>query len=41
MCPYPECSGDTVMDSLLWEEVREKHPEYPEIPERRKEYPLY
>lgn len=41
MCPYKECSGDTVMDSWPWESIREKHPEYPEVPERGKVYPLY
>jgi hypothetical protein len=41
MCPYAGCDGDTVTDSWPWETIREKHPEYPEIPEREKVYPLY
>jgi hypothetical protein len=41
MCPYPGCDGDTVTDSWPWKAIRENHPEYPEIPERDKKYPLY
>jgi hypothetical protein len=41
MCPYEDCDGDTVLDSWLWKEIQEKHPKYPEIPERNKEYPMY
>jgi hypothetical protein len=40
-CHYPDCDGDTVMDSWEWESIRQAHPEYPEIPERNKVYPLY
>jgi hypothetical protein len=40
MCPYPECDGDTVMDNWRWPDIRENHPEYPEVPERGKVYPL-
>lgn len=40
-CPYPDCSGDTLMDSFPWKALKEKHPEYPDIPERDKEYSLY
>lgn len=40
-CPYPNCDGDTMFDSWLWKEIKEKHPDYPEIPERDKIYPLY
>jgi hypothetical protein len=41
MCPYPDCNGDTYMDSWTWKRIRKMHPEYPEIPERGKEYPMY
>jgi DNA-binding CsgD family transcriptional regulator len=36
-CPYEGCKGD-VTEKLYWDEVREHHPEYPEIPERGKVY---
>lgn len=41
MCPYEDCDGDTVLDAKAWEWVRECRPEYPEIPEKGKVYPLY
>ena len=41
MCPYEDCDGDTVIDAWPWETILEKHPEYPEIPERDKYYPMY
>lgn len=41
MCPYEGCDGDTVLDAWDWAKVREMHPEYPEVPERGKVYPLY
>ena len=41
MCPYPDCDGDTVKDSWTWEQIRENHPDYPEVPEKGKVYPLY
>lgn len=41
MCPYEGCDGDTVMDALDWARIREIHPEYPQIPEPGKVYPLY
>ena len=41
MCPYEGCDGDTVVDGWGWDQIREKHPEYPEIPEKGKVYPLY
>lgn len=40
-CPYDNCDGDTLADSWPWERIREAHPEYPEIPERKKVYPMY
>lgn len=41
LCPYEDCDGDTVIDSWTWERIREIHPEYPEVPERGKVYPMY
>jgi len=41
MCPYPDCSGSTVLDGWNWEDIRERHPEFPEIPEHGVVYPLY
>jgi hypothetical protein len=38
MCPYPDCDGDTVLDSWTWESIREIHPDYPEVPQREKMY---
>lgn len=40
MCPYEGCDGDTVLDGWEWEQIKGKHPEYPEIPERGKAYAL-
>jgi len=40
LCPYLDCSGDTVMDSWPWARIRDIHPEYPEIPEKDVVYPL-
>lgn len=40
-CPYINCSGDTMFDSVPWSVIRGIHPEYPEIPERDKIYKLY
>jgi len=41
MCPYPDCSGDTVMDAWTWKSIRAHHRDYPVEPERGKVYPLY
>ena len=41
MCPYEDCDGDTVMDGWDWAQIRDGHPEYPEVPEMGKVYPLY
>lgn len=41
MCPYVGCNGDAVIDAWDWEAVRQHHPDYPEIPEFGKSYPLY
>jgi len=41
MCPYDDCDGDTVLDGWSWPEVREGHPDYPEVPVIGKTYPLY
>lgn len=32
LCPYEDCGGDAVIDSIEWEDIREDHPEYPEYP---------
>ncbi len=40
-CPYDGCDGDTLFNSWPWMKIREAHPEYPEIPDREKVYPLY
>jgi hypothetical protein len=39
LCPYADCGGDTVVDSVLWEQRRQYHPEYPVSPERNTVYP--
>lgn len=41
MCPYEDCNGDTVLDAWDWAQIRDAHPEYPEIPEPGVVYPLY
>ena len=41
LCPYDGCGGDTVMDARRWSEIRDVHPEYPEIPEWDHLYPMY
>jgi hypothetical protein len=41
MCPYPDCDGDAVMDPWKWKKIREGNPDYPEIPERDRIYPMY
>ena len=41
MCPYEDCDGNTVMDGWDWAQIRDAHPEYPEVPEKGKVYPLY
>ncbi len=40
MCPYQDCDGDAVTDAWDWATVRDNHPEYPEVPEPNKVYPL-
>jgi len=32
MCPYLDCDGDAVIDTLNWAAIRDGHPEYPERP---------
>ena len=41
MCPYDGCDGDAVLDAWDWEDIREHHADYPEIPESGKVYPMY
>ena len=40
MCPYDGCSGDTVLDADPWGDGRGRHPEYEEVPERGRVYPI-
>ena len=40
VCPYSDCDGDTVIDAWNWEDIRSRHPEYPEVPEYGCVYPL-
>ena len=40
-CPYEDCDGSVLMDGWNWDELRTMHPNYPEIPEQNKVYPLY
>ena len=39
-CQYEGCDGDAVMDAWPWDDVREKHPAYPVIPDRGAVYAL-
>jgi hypothetical protein len=39
-CPYPGCDGHVILDAWTWHRIRKEHPEYPEVPERGKEYQL-
>ena len=42
-CPDNECNGNA-LDAFPWAQdcwPRRQHPEYPEIPEEEKYYPLY
>ena len=41
MCPYDNCDGDTVTDAWRWKQIREGHPEYPEVPVHGQTYPMY
>lgn len=42
MCPYEGCDGDTVVDGMNWNTVREGREEvYPEEPVSGIVYPLY
>lgn len=38
MCPYSECHGDTVLDSMWWYGARIRQNSYPEVPERGVQY---
>jgi hypothetical protein len=40
-CPYLDCDGDSVVDAWPWKRIKEIHPNYPDIPEKDKVYPLY
>lgn len=39
LCPYENCSGDTIMDAMNWDQYR-IDPQ-PKIPELNKRYPLW
>lgn len=39
LCPYGDCSGDTVLDGMDWEEIRDYYPEYPVAPKWGDRYP--
>ena len=41
MCHYSGCDGDAVLDVCRWEDIRERHSEYPEVPELNVVYSLY
>ena len=41
MCPYEGCNGDTVLDAWSWSNLKETHPNFPELPIRGKIYSLY
>jgi hypothetical protein len=41
MCHYEGCNGDAVIDAWDWAEVKEGHPEYPDIPKKGVVYSLY
>jgi|WetSurMetagenome_2_1015567.scaffolds.fasta_scaffold264496_2 DNA-binding CsgD family transcriptional regulator len=36
-CPHEGCKGD-ILETIDWYEIREHHPEYPEIPEYNTKY---
>lgn len=39
-CPFGDCDGSP-LDLWRWNEIREKHPEYPEVPEIGFAYAMY
>jgi hypothetical protein len=39
-CPYLGCDGAIVGDSWDWGKIRERHPEYPEVPVKGVEYAI-
>jgi hypothetical protein len=41
MCPYDNCSGDTVTDAWEWETIRNANPVYPKVPKRGVRYRMY
>jgi len=41
LCPYLDCDGNTVLDSIPWVHIRNQHPEYPQKPQKGIVYPLY
>jgi hypothetical protein len=41
MCPYADCSGDTVIDAWEWNSIRRANPAYPRVPKRGVRYAMY
>ena len=41
LCPYDDCTGYTGLEAYLWPRLRERYPEYPELPERKVRYPIF
>jgi hypothetical protein len=39
-CPYDGCEGSVSLDAYPWSWLKEKHPEYPDIPRRGHVYRL-
>ena len=37
-CPSPNCDG-AGLDAIPWEDVCERHPEYPQVPQAGARYP--
>lgn len=40
LCPFEDCDGSP-LDLWEWDKVRSDHPDYPLVPKRGQEYPLY
>src|SRR5262245_37406182 len=41
MCPYADCSGDTVTDAWEWNDIRRANPAYPRVPKHGVRYAMY
>ncbi len=40
MCPYADCLASVTCEGIDWDAFRRRHPQYPEIPELGRVYPL-